>query len=375
MKNKFRPTERPTEIHEIKTFKDFLSKAISLRNCTIRNIDFTSVEISWENVEIDHSIFIACHFTPQDLSILTERGAIIFNEPTTLPYEVYRNALYNYQELNEVIEGKTRDEHIYNHFSTYRNLRNINESLWQKSHDHAIDESLLDLLDEKKSGVQRKCVGFMGGHSILRNSPEFWQCAELAWRVSKAGYFVITGGGPGIMEAANMGAYFANYELEDLHDAIESFQHAASYKDDNYEQLAQALIKKYPKGQESLAIPTWFYGHEPSNAFAQHIAKYFSNANREETLLAIAIHGVIYCPGSAGTIQEVFADAAQNHYTTYEYVSPMVFFGIDYFTKQLPVQSLLNNLSKDKPYEKSIKFTDDQEEVVKFLIDHPPYTL
>lgn len=375
MKNKFQPTERPTRIHEIKSFKAFLAKAISLKNCTVRNIDFTKVDLEWDNIEIDHSTFIACKFHSEDIIKLIRKGAFIYSEPNTLPYKVYRNSLYSYAELNEKIEGRTRDLEIYEHFSTYRNIRNINESLWQKSHDHAIDEALLDLLQDQSSGELRKCVGFMGGHGVLRNSKDFWQCAELAWRVAKAGYFVITGGGPGIMEAANMGAYFSNYELEDLHDAIEFFQDSPSYRDENYEPLAQSLIEKYPNGNESLAIPTWFYGHEPSNAFAQHIAKYFSNANREETLLAIAIHGIIYCPGSAGTIQEVFADAAQNHYTTYEYVSAMVFFGNDYFRKKLPVFNLLQNLSKDKPYAKSIHFTDDQEDALQFIINHPPYKL
>lgn len=375
MKNKFQPTERPTYIHEIKTFKAFLAKAVSLKNCTIRNIDFTKIDLQWDNIEIDHTTFIACKFKSDDIINIIRKGAFIYREPTTLPYKVYRNSLYDYAELNVKIADKTVDEKIYKHFSTYRNIRNINESLWQKSHDHAIDEALLDLLQDDSTGKLRKCVGFMGGHGILRNSKDFWQCAELAWRVAKAGYFVITGGGPGIMEAANMGAYFSNYELEDLHDAIEYFQGSPSFKDVDYEILAQNLIEKYPEGNESLAIPTWFYGHEPSNAFAQHIAKYFSNANREETLLAIAIHGVIYCPGSAGTIQEVFADAAQNHYTTYEYVSPMVFFGNDYYKNKLPVQNLLNNLSKERAYSKSIHFTDDQEKAVQFLIDHPPYKL
>ena len=40
-------------------------------------------------------------------------------------------------------------------------------------------------------------------------------------------------------------------------------------------------------------------------------------------LLAIAKHGVIYAPGSAGTIQEIFQDAAQNHYSSFGPPSPM----------------------------------------------------
>ena len=35
------------------------------------------------------------------------------------------------------------------------------------------------------------------------------------------------------------------------------------------------------------------------------MAKYFSNSLREDGLLAIATHGVVYAPGSAGTTQDV----------------------------------------------------------------------
>ena len=72
-------------------------------------------------------------------------------------------------------------------------------------------------------------------------------------------------------------------------------------------------------------MPTWFYGHEPTNLFSVHVAKYFSNSIREDGLLAIAEHGIIFSPGSAGTTQEIFQDATQNHYATFGTISPMVF--------------------------------------------------
>jgi predicted Rossmann-fold nucleotide-binding protein len=59
--------------------------------------------------------------------------------------------------------------------------------------------------------------------------------------------------------------------------------------------------------------------------FATHIAKYFANSVREEGLLAIAKGGVIFTPGSAGTMQEIFQDLAQNHYQSFGVSSPMVF--------------------------------------------------
>ena len=79
-------------------------------------------------------------------------------------------------------------------------------------------------------------------------------------------------------------------------------------EDPFYFEAAYDARAAYPDGQPNLALPTWFYGHEPTNLFSSYIAKYFANSLREDGLLAIARHGVIYAPGSAGTVQEVFMD-------------------------------------------------------------------
>ncbi|WP_317452889.1 molybdopterin dinucleotide binding domain-containing protein, partial [Streptomyces sp. CBMA29] len=41
---------------------------------------------------------------------------------------------------------------------------------------------------------------------------------------------------------------------------------------------------RWPDGGPSYGLPTWFYGHEPPNAFASGIAKFFANATREGRL-------------------------------------------------------------------------------------------
>ena len=174
------------------------------------------------------------------------------------------------------------------------------------------------------------------------------------------------------MEAANLGAYFAAYEVSDLDTAVSMFERAQHYDVEGYFDCAYEVLDRYPNGSQSLAIPTWFYGHEPANLFASHIAKYFANSIREDGLLAIATHGVIYAPGSAGTIQEVFMDAAQNHYVTFGQISPMVFFDEDYWTREKPVYPLLRQLADSKPYGRMLTITDDEAEVVAFIEDNPP---
>jgi predicted Rossmann-fold nucleotide-binding protein len=127
----------------------------------------------------------------------------------------------------------------------------------------------------------------------------------------------------------------------------------------------------FPRREDScsLGIPTWFYGHEPATPFASHIAKYFDNSVREDGLLAIAKGGVIYTPGSAGTMQEIFQDAAQNHYETFGFASPMVFFGEEYWRKQVPVYELLSHLQEQGRYRNLIlSITDDIESVVEHIL-------
>ena len=63
---------------------------------------------------------------------------------------------------------------------------------------------------------------------------------------------------------------------------------------------------------------------EPISLFASHIAKYFSNSIREDGLLAVATAGIVFAPGGAGTMQEIFQDGAQNAYRVFGR-SPMAF--------------------------------------------------
>ena len=121
----------------------------------------------------------------------------------------------------------------------------------------------------------------------------------------------------------------------------------------------------------SLGVPTWLYGHEPTTPFATHSAKYFQNSIREDGLVTMGVQGIIYAEGSAGTIQEIFQDAAQNYYDTF---SPMVFLsgaaapGEHYWEKKLPVRPLIEALLGSKSgYPGKVLFTDSVDETVAFL--------
>ncbi|MEM6348638.1 MAG: TIGR00730 family Rossman fold protein [Bacteroidota bacterium] len=66
------------------------------------------------------------------------------------------------------------------------------------------------LLGFRKLHFVGPCVTFFGSARFKEDNPYYQQTRELAARVSRLGFTIMTGGGPGAMEAANRGAKDAN---------------------------------------------------------------------------------------------------------------------------------------------------------------------
>jgi len=365
-----------TFLKEIKALEAFLEKSPKLEHCTILGLDLRDIAVDWANVQVEDTTFLGCQFAEEIEATLRAKGAIIFPKPSGLPFQPFRKALYTWQELMEGFDpddDQSTDLQIYQDFFATRFNPPLQRALYQRIHDHSIDEALRDLLQYDSKGMtELRCVGFMGGHSKKRTDHFYKKSAQTAQLLAQNGYFVVSGGGPGIMEAANLGAYLSNYSESDLQDAIGMLEKAPHYTDRNFHQAAMEVLEKYPDGAENLAVPTWFYGHEPSNLFASHIAKYFSNSIREDTLLAISLYGVVFAPGSAGTTQEIFMDATQNHYGTFNYYSPMVFLGRERYEIETMIYPTLRQLSWNRTYHGLLHCANEPEEVLSFLQHHPP---
>ncbi|MEO0733136.1 MAG: hypothetical protein AAFZ52_09895 [Bacteroidota bacterium] len=349
----------------------------NLYQTTIVDVDLSALTLAWNGIAVDDTtLFIGCTLDLDTELALRRRGANFLHAPGHLPYRPLRRQLYTWRELMDGYQpgnDQSVDLEIYQHFEHSKRCPSINESLWQRLHDFSIDEGLRRLLDFADEGLpKRKAVGFMGGHSTSRTSPDYARSLRTAKLLTEAGYFVVSGGGPGIMEAANLGAYLAGESETEVAWVLDTLSQAPRYTDPGFQEAAYAILDRFPDGTESLAIPTWFYGHEPSNLFATYIAKYFSNSIREDTLLAISLYGIVYAPGSAGTTQEIFMDAAQNHYVTFDYVSPMVFLGTERYAHQTQLFPLLEELAAGRAYADYLYLTDEPAAVIEFLRAHPP---
>ena len=368
------PNNLYREITTIEVLRQMLNTQERIERCAFQDMDFTELTEEHHTARYFDCLFMGCTFSKQ-MRIQIDRSCFVFSH-IDVPYNCFRSKLYTAETLyDNYILGepenyrKCFDYKVYKHYlSKGKTATDIKETLARTLHDHAMSDALYELLGQYD---ERRVVGIMGGHGLLRTDPPYHQVASLSKRLTEEGYLMISGGGPGAMEATHLGAWMAGHTSEELGHAIEILSEAPSYKDPLWLDTAFRVRALYPTPQHiSLGVPTWLYGHEPATPFATHIAKYFENALREDGILTIAKGGIIYSPGSAGTMQEIFQDAVQNHYLSFGYASPMIFLGTKYWSNDMPVYPLLEQLSSQGRYHNLLlSITDDEQEAAERIRD------
>lgn len=305
---------------------------------------------------------------------MTDRGD---TTAVTMPTELYAidQLLGSWDPTDELSYASTLDARTYAaaHAGGLRVPHDDETARARSLHDHGITRALSRQL------AGQRVVAFMGGHQLPRDSDAYRMVADCARILARDGVVVVSGGGPGAMEAAHLGARLCELDEAELTEAVRVLSAVPAFPSyrapdfvapdgsldpallravHRWQKPAFEVARRWGTGTVTIGIPTWLYGHEPPSPLATAHAKYFENSIREDGLLAVAKAGVVFAEGSAGTLQEVFQDAAQNHYGSVDGVrSPMVFLDVDEFwTVRRPVRLLLEGL-----------FDDETEEILHFV--------
>jgi uncharacterized protein (TIGR00730 family) len=182
---------------------------------------------------------------------------------------------------------------------------------------------------EAMGGV-RKAVTFFGSARTRPDDPMYKAAEESAKLLAKEGFAVITGGGPGIMEAGNKGAYEADGISAGLNITLPMEQEANRYQnisvDFHYFYVRKVMLTKY------------------AQAFA-------------------------YFPGGFGTLDELFETLTLVQTTKME-PCPIVLYGSDYWNGLIAwLEKSLDSRYIGPNDRKIFRVVDSPEELVAAIGD------
>ncbi|MCR5244791.1 MAG: hypothetical protein K6C31_00515 [Bacteroidales bacterium] len=346
------------------------------RHTAFQDVDFSKDPSLFEGVRFCDCCFLGCTIPDTMLQCISSDSLIL--PDMDAPYRPFISGLYTPESLYhgydperpesaaECFDRRVYDDYIANG----KTCGSIKEALCRCMHDFSMSDALEDFLE----GYDRKkIVAIMGGHSMLRTDDKYRVVASIAKTLTEKGRLMVSGGGPGAMEATHLGAWMAGRSEEEFDEALRMLVPAPTFRDEGWLETVFEVRSRFPRDERycSIGIPTWLYGHEPTTPFASHIAKFFDNSIRENFIISVPLGGIIFSPGSAGTVREIFQDAEQNHYRTLGVTSPMIFLGREYYTETIPIHPLLEGLSRTGRFQNLIlSITDNPQEAVRSILEN-----
>jgi uncharacterized protein (TIGR00730 family) len=206
----------------------------------------------------------------------------------------------------------------------------------KKNYSHIIktakntSQEITDGLTILKS-INKDVISIFGSHVTPENSKDYIVCEKTAYELGKKGYAIMSGGGPGIMKAANAGATRAKTI-------------SIGFK--------AALLKK------EQSVESKYYTHE--YAFHFLFVRRFC--------LAVESKALVFFPGGYGTFNELFEYITLIG-TNLEEPVPVICVNKKYWTglfKWMRENALKDNYIKEKDIN-SIFLVDTPEEVVEII--------
>ncbi|MDY3350565.1 TIGR00730 family Rossman fold protein [Riemerella anatipestifer] len=138
----------------------------------------------------------------------------------------------------------------------------ISDSFRPKTWDESITKDswmvfkvMAELVNGYESMVKLgPCVSIFGSARLKENDPYYQMTVDIAKKITELGFGVITGGGPGIMEAGNRGAFESNGKSIGLNIELPFEQHFNPYISKDYNMtfdyffVRKVMFVKYSQG-------------------------------------------------------------------------------------------------------------------------------
>jgi hypothetical protein len=338
-------TRRLIEIESLADFDTHIGKTRRLNGWFVQSVDLTERADLLLKVDPRGAVFLGCHFTPTVEDYLRRSGALLFPQLPDLPFDPYRAEPYDALELyGDRDYASSLDATIYA-WSHAQPIGSLAAALSTTLHDHSVTDALDDVTSELEP---RNIVGIMGGHDLSRTDDMYRAAAELGASLTRAGRTVLTGGGPGAMEAANLGAYLNGWPAS-LDEALTIMKPAPSYRPSidawaesafpGSDPLADQRRRSQPQHPDLVLRPraNQRLRHRDRQVFLQRAARRHS----------------------ADTENFYAADATL--------IAALILVGRQYWTETYPAWPLLRRLGADRPMGESIHCVDSVKEATDLL--------
>lgn len=314
-----------TRIDSAAGLRTRLEAGTSLEEVVFQGVDLVPFEAKLLQRNLRGSVFLGCRHTTDFAPAFARYGCLVVPRPEGLPYDPFRSKLYSPEELlrrfrpaQPASYHSTPDRLTHLSFmdpETGRPLEStVDETILRRLHDDSIREALEEFLGAQ---LVRGVVGVVGGLGESRAGELYREVALLCRDLTREGFLIVTRGGPGVAEAAHLGAYFAPYADDDLPSALRTIgQETAVGHEDSLTapfKLRDQFPLEEPARACSVAVASWRQGCDVPCPFATHHAKYFEHSLAVEGLGRIAQHGLVAAALDSTSLVDFLRFAAQDH--------------------------------------------------------------